>query len=205
MGKPMDITGQRFTHLVALHKDGLTAHRKVLWACQCDCGQRISVIGAHLKNGNTKSCGCKKSGWISEAKFKHGRNPSNDPTYMSWSAMIWRCGHKKRYLERGTKVCPRWASDFSAFLQDMGERPAGTTLDRINNEGHYEPGNCRWAVPAVQSRNTKRNRWFAYAGETLTLTDWATRFGLAPLVVYKRLKRGWDLERALNTPNGRAA
>jgi hypothetical protein len=124
--------------------------------------------------------------------------------------MIQRCTNPKnkrwiRYGGRGIKVCERWQS-FDNFLKDMGQPPIGHTLDRENNDGDYEPGNCRWATRRTQGNNTAVNHRIEYFGKTNTVTEAAREFGLAPRLVFERLKRGDTPERALRTsigPNGR--
>lgn len=140
----------------------------------------------------------------------HGHSYSR--TYRSWSSMKQRCYNPKTtgyeyYGGRGVTVCAKWRGSFEAFLDDMGERPIGKTLDRINNDGPYEPGNCRWADKDTQSRNQSRSHYLTLNGETMVLEDWAERLGLWPRSLRGRLKRGWPLEKALTLPatvkNGR--
>lgn len=139
----------------------------------------------------------------------HGHRRANGglptPEYSTWMSMWARvrgtAGPKSRknYVERGLTVCERWR-DFSAFLADVGPRPAGTTLDRIDNDKGYEPGNCRWAPPRVQHRNKRTNRLLTHNGETLCLQEWAERLGLDPVSLAGRLRRGWPVSDALTKP-----
>jgi hypothetical protein len=138
-------------------------------------------------------------------------------TYTSWQAMKGRCDNPKNpafdnYGGRGIRYCQRWQT-FGSFLDDMGERPSGTTLDRINNEGGYTCGrcvdcaahgwtmNCRWATRAQQSRNNRRNVFLTFNGETLTVGDWAKRIGMCPVVLRYRIRSGWSAEKALTVPS----
>lgn len=130
--------------------------KRQCYLCLCVCGKTWKVIGNNLRIGGTKSCGCTKAKNIRQAKFIHGRN-GYDPTYSTWIAMRRRCYDKKfakyaTYGAKGITVCERW-SEFNNFLADMGERPTGKTLDRIDNTGNYEPKNCRWASSKEQRAN----------------------------------------------------
>lgn len=104
-----------------------------------------------------------------------------------------------RYGGRGVKVYDRWKI-FEDFLTDMGERPDGTTLDRINNDGNYEPGNCRWATRAQQNRNKSDTKMLTYQGKTLCIAEWARELGLDITTFWGRIRRGWSTERAITTP-----
>lgn len=121
-----------------------------------------------------------------------------------WWHMLDRCEdpthpNYPKYGARGIRVCDRWRV-FDQFLQDMGPRPEGTWLERIDNDGPYSPENCRWATPAEQQRNTRRNVRLTFQGETLTVTDWAKRLGCTKFVLHQRIRRGWPVERVLGAP-----
>ena len=163
--KPIeDLTGQTFGRLTVI---GPAARRKYgipTWDCKCQCAVVLPVAGKCLKNGNTQSCGCQRR----ENLSTHGK--SYTPTFSSWSSMLTRCFNPKykRYADyggRGITVCERWRiikrgdDGFKNFLADMGERPDGKTLDRVNNDGNYEPGNCRWATAAEQRSNQRERRY----------------------------------------------
>ena len=135
--------------------------------------------------------------------LKHGQ--SYTPTYVSWRQMLMRCQNPnvrqyQWYGARGIKVCARW-KDFTNFYADMGDRPEGMTLDRLDNDEDYELSNCRWATNSEQSHNKRNNRLIRFNGETLHLTEWAKRLKLSKATLSARLTRyGWSVERALTTP-----
>lgn len=136
----------------------------------------------------------------------HTAEGADSPTYRTWRGMIQRCTNPKAhefssYGGRGIHVCERWLDSFEAFLADMGERPEGTTLDRYpDNDGDYEPGNCRWATRAEQARNSSRARLVEINGETDTIMSWCRRYGINHQTVRYREQRGWDVELAITTP-----
>jgi lambda repressor-like predicted transcriptional regulator len=130
--------------------------------------------------------------------------PLKDPIYDAWSAMKKRCHDPRHrayvwYGARGIRVCERWRKSFAAFAEDMGDRPEGTSLDRIDNDGHYEPGNCRWATRLEQQANLRSNRKLTAFGDTLHLQAWSRRTGIRPNTIRERLERGWAVEAALST------
>ena len=125
--------------------------------------------------------------------------------YGVWCGMRYRCYRErdiryKWYGARGIKVCERWRTSFAAFVEDMGPRPPGHTLDRIDNDGDYSPSNCRWATPIVQTNNARTNKIMFIYGEAMTASDAARRFGLNASANYARLRDGWSDERAATTP-----
>lgn len=133
--------------------------------------------------------------------FKHGMYGT--PTWFSWSQMHRRCAgytpvHKKHYTDKGIKVCERWA-DFNLFLADMGVRPDGKTLDRIDVRGDYCPSNCRWATHQEQMQNRSNSSLLTFEGETKTVSRWARELGMSRATIEKRLKSGWPVEQVLST------
>jgi len=133
---------------------------------------------------------------------------SGTPTYESWHQMIQRCTNPKndsfdRYGGRGIAVCKRWLASFPAFLEDMGARPSFKhSIERCENSGNYEPGNCRWATKKEQQRNMRSNRMLTHDGKTMCLAAWAEQIGLSTLSLSSRLRLGWTVEEALTIPIG---
>lgn len=161
-----------------------------------------------LKRGRTVSCGCRlREVWnesATRAVRTHGMTQT--PEYRTWTRINSRCfdrGSKDypNYGGRGIVVCERWRRSFERFFADMGPRPTGTySIDRIDNDGPYAPGNCRWATPRQQLNNRRTNRRMTAFGRTATASELAELHGIARHVVYSRLDRGWDIEAALTRP-----
>lgn len=160
-----DLTGQRFGRLTVVRRDADVVPGNVRWTCLCKCGKYNSVDRRNLVSGSIRSCGCllvefEQSGG---ARLTHGatRNRRRWPEYYVWAGMIARCEYRKhksyfRYGGRGIKVCERWRNSFQAFITDMGRRPEPKlTIDRKDNDGNYEPGNCYWATQKQQAANRK--------------------------------------------------
>lgn len=198
-----DLKGRRFHRLLVLSYAGRTGTKQThAWMCRCDCGEKRIIRGDHLRAGQ-KSCGC----FGKEVRIKkhttHGMSRSKD--YFRWQGMIERCKpmnkDHKNYYDKGVMVCDRWSKSFEAFISDMGKCPKEkTSIDRINSDGNYEPGNCRWATWSQQSRNKRTNRLLEFRGITRCVTDWAKELGISRCSIFSRLCRGWSVERILTTP-----
>ncbi|HLS58170.1 MAG TPA: hypothetical protein VK022_00950 [Paracoccaceae bacterium] len=158
------------------------------WLCRCDCGTEKEVLHQSLQlalrseTGGSRSCGC----LAVERATRHGHAAHSRPSseYMAWLAAKKRCANPRNasyrtYGGRGVAMCRRWTDSFEAFLEDLGPKPhPAWSLDRISPDGGYEPGNCRWAPPIVQSRNRRSTRWFVFEGQTCTIGEVARFFGI---------------------------
>jgi hypothetical protein len=163
-----ELAGRRFGKLVVEAFVGVNDHGHATWLCLCDCGNKTTVSTGILKRSWKRSCGCLRRGdhWNRRGNLRHGHTTNDhgsrrqSATYRTWGDMIQRCTNPKQpnyryYGGRGITICERWLA-FDNFLADMGERPDGLEIDRINNDGNYEPGNCRWATRSQQVRNRRR-------------------------------------------------
>lgn len=166
MGKFIDITGQKFGRLTALDHTRLDGRKEIYWRCTCECGGSKYVMSQNLRTGKIQSCGCLLRETTGKRRRTHGQSRSvpggkASPEYRAWTAMRERCNYPKavgykNYGGRGITVCAEWQEDFQAFFDHIGPRPSPKhSVDRVDNEGHYEPGNVRWATRAEQARNTR--------------------------------------------------
>lgn len=196
----IDLTGKQFNRWFVVSRAGSDSNRHALWLCRCNCGTEKCVDGRWLKA--RRSGGCRKCRTYEGKKPIHGRSAINDKTYIAWCSMISRCYNTNKpiyrdYGGRGIVVCPRWKNSFQKFIADMGEAPAGLSLDRIDNNGSYEKSNCRWATPREQAMNTRRNRLLDYHGQTMCVSRWSQTLGIKSKTIVSRLRRGWSVEDAL--------
>lgn len=170
------------------------------YLCLCSCGNTKTVQHSHLHSGHTKSCGCLKTKSIIDRLTTHGHSFST--TYKAWQNMKIRCNNKSHkswpdYGGRGITVCGCWSRSFKSFLTDMGQKPDGMELDRINNDGNYEQGNCRWTTHSINTRNRRSNVLITFNGTTLTLIEWSEKTGISFKALRHRIARGWTVERLL--------
>lgn len=168
--------------------------------CRCVCGAIKEVNIPNMRRGLSQGCGCLRH----EVRPTMTHGLSHTREYKVWVGIRKRCTNPatkgyENYGGRGITIAPEW-ENFERFWADMGRCPKGHTIERINNDGNYEPGNCRWATRAEQAVNTRHVRWLTLNGETHTLTDWARKLGLRSQILTKRLARGWSLENALTLP-----
>lgn len=202
MSRLIDLTGQRFGRLTAIERDRTTKSRKPAWNCRCDCGNEITVYGVYLRNGSTKSCGCLSIDLLKERSKTHGMSKSR--LYGIWAGIKSRCKNPQRkkfpdYGGRGIKVCEEWDNSFEAFRDwaiANGYRD-DLTIDRKDNDGDYDPSNCRWITTKQQSNNRRSNINITHRGETHNLTEWSSITGIPMGTIRRRIERGWSPEEAL--------
>lgn len=201
MAPRQDLRGHKFGRLSVLCETspiidsrGKTRRR---WTCRCECGNVRDVRGEDLMSGNSTSCGCLQKQKAAERFLTHGgsRRSNRMPEYELWVRMRQRCAnpndHKfKDYGGRGIRVCSRWEESFESFFADMGPRPDHRhSIDRIDNDGNYEPGNCRWALPDIQGKNRRTVIWIETEGGPITASEYAHRNGINPKRLYKHMGR----------------
>lgn len=173
-----DLAGKTFGRLTALSRVGVDSGGHVLWLCRTELGGEVVRNESYIKS------------------LVRRREPEREV----WKSMLGRCRRHREYGGRGIKVCAEWEASFEVFLRDMGPRPGkGWSLDRIDVDGDYEPGNCRWANDKRQARNKRGTVKITYKGETLSVPDWSDRLGISRSVIYRRLRAGLPVEDILSS------
>jgi hypothetical protein len=201
----LDLVGQTFGRLLVVARVESTRHGKRRWLVECTCGVRKEVTGGNLTTGQVLSCGCLSRERTTQRNTTHGLHSRAE--YEVWKSLRQRCfnPHKANFRDyggRGIKVCERWES-FSNFLADMGPPPTPAhSIDRVNNDGDYEPANCRWATIAEQCNNTRANVVFESGGKRMTMSQWARASGIGLTTIHGRLRRGWPGAQAVSVPVG---
>lgn len=200
MSKFLDLSGKKFGKLYVVEIDKNPSNKRIKWICLCDCGKITSVASHQLVSGNTKSCGCIRY----ETKNQtHGMRHTR--IYEIWCGIKKRCYNKNdknypKYGGRGISVCEEWKNDFSIFFSwaiSHGYKD-NLTIDRINNNGNYEPNNCRWITHAEQQRNRTNNIFIEKDGIKKTLSEWALEMNINPKVAYQRYKRNIDTQKNID-------
>lgn len=190
-----EFIGRRFGRLVVIeYKNYKNTY------VECDCGNQKRVCAGSLSRGLTTSCGCVRREMLGSRNRTHGMTGLRE--YSIWKNIKSRCFNKsnpryERWGGRGITMCERWALSFTDFLADMGSCPEKFSIDRINNDGNYEPGNCRWASPQEQANNTRRNIIVEHEGRRQNVSQWARELGLKPVNVHHRIFRGVAPHKAL--------
>lgn len=208
MRERLQLAGQTFGRLYVIEYVGVTAvQRHSLWRCLCSCGDDENIVivqGRNLVNGGTKSCGCLSKEVTSTRSTTHGKSRTTE--YRIWSGIKDRCLNPNSrdfpgWGGRGIKMCQQWQESFETFLDDVGGRPGKEfSLDRVDNEKGYEPGNVRWATMTEQHRNRRGNILLTFGGVTLPLPTMAEQYGMTRDSLQHRLDQGWSVERSLTTP-----
>ncbi len=199
----VDRIGERFGRLVVIER-ATSSPKGARWICRCDCGNSHLVSASNLRSGSVRSCGCFLRENRSQFATTHGRTKTSE--YVIWRTMRARCQNPRRpeyhrYGGRGISVCERWSSSFEKFFADMGPRPsAAHSLDRRDNDGNYEPDNCRWATPQEQYNNRSSCRVVVYCGQQMTLTQAVELAGTSYAAIERRIRKGWDPILAIETP-----
>lgn len=202
MSKLIDITGRRFGRLTVIERAGSNKYG-AKWKCECDCGNISVVLGAKLRNGHTKSCGCLVVEHIENVNKTYGMSDSR--IHYIWGNMKGRCYNENdqaydRYGGRGITVCDEWREDFTAFVDwaFANGYADNLTLDRRDNDGNYCPENCRWATYKTQANNRRNSRPLTFNGETKSLSEWCEEYGKKRDTVRYRIRHGWTFEEAFD-------
>lgn len=210
--KAKDLTGMNFGFLTVIKRVENIGSRTA-YLCRCQCGKEKVIAALNLTTGKTISCGCYKDKRCGEKFRTHGLTETR--LYNVWSGIHFRCGenskgaNRKNYFLRGIRVCDEWSgkNGFQAFHDwayshgyDENAPKGRCTIDRIDVNGNYEPSNCRWVSVDIQANNTTKTKYITYRGETLSLGEAASKYCIPRVVLWKRLRRGWDVETAIETP-----
>lgn len=207
MGAFIPLMGKTFGYLTVVSREENGPRNRARWNCICSCGNATTVESCRLVGGYTKSCGCyaRELARKGDSRRTHGLSQTNE--YNAWTQIKRRCLNSRskdyaKYGGRGISICEKWLS-YEGFLADMGKRPtAKHSIDRIDNDGNYEPGNCRWATYTEQNRN-RRNTLFVTIDEvTRPLREWSEISGINHVCIYERLRQGVDAKRAVFSPLG---
>ncbi len=204
----IDLLGQRFGRLEVIARNGVNAYGAAMWLCRCDCGNTVTKRGSALRSNHTKSCGCLhdelSSMRITKQNTVHGM--SNTRLYEIWIDMKKRCHNinhwaYSRYGERGIAVCKEWQI-FEPFYKwaIANGYSDNLSIDRIDNDGNYEPSNCRWASRKVQANNKSNNVRYKYEDNNYTISELSDMFGISYQTLRSRIENyGWSVEKALTT------
>lgn len=201
-----NISGMRFGRLTVQSREGSNSLWQAKWRCVCDCGNTIVALGRSLRDGNTTSCGCYRDDQCSAAQYKHGH--TGTPLYVVFNSMVSRCNNPSNksfesYGGRGISVCEEWINSKEKFFEwsmANGYRP-DLQIDRIDNNGNYEPSNCRWVTCEENNNNRRSNIFISHLGKTQTIEQWARELNISGSTIQQRLKRGCSVDTCLSTNN----
>lgn len=205
--KVIDITNKRFNYLTAI-KFSHRIKNHSYWIFRCDCGREIVIEKSRVVGGRNKSCGCKKNELCKLAKLTHGDSRFSEyrNLFFVWCGIKQRCFYKnhicyKNYGGRGITMCDEWLNDYSIFKKWSlnNNYKYGLKIDRINNNGNYEPNNCRWVSNKENCRNTRKNKTIFYNNEHHCISEWCEIYNISASLFYNRKKLGWDLDKIFNT------
>lgn len=192
--------GQVFSMLTAIEEKGKDKRQNLTWLFQCECGNSLIATVSNVISENTKSCGC----LATIGKATH--SACGTPEHKAWGSIKDRCFcptncNYKYYGARGITMCAEWRTSFRAFYNHIGPRPSSShSIDRIDVNGNYEPGNVRWATALEQANNRRNNKLIEFNGTALTCSQWSVRLRFNRRTVHSRLRDGWSVEKALTTP-----
>lgn len=192
MGKVQNISGNKYGKLTVISFAGLSLDKHATWLCKCDCGVEKIIRANKLKMGYTKSCGC----LLGESHLESSLKRKKSKEYRTWQHMKSRCHNPntsgfENYGGRGIIVCAEWRNSYLTFLRDMGRSPSEYhSIDRIDNNGNYEPSNCKWATRSEQNSNTRRTRFIRYKGEEKTITQWSEELKINRTTLSRMIKKG---------------
>lgn len=196
----IDLTNKQFGRLTVVALFGKKSDEWA-WLCFCNCGGQKVILGTHLRSGKTRSCGCLSAEIAGARQRTHGMTYTSE--FTTWQTCKARCynpkNHKyKNYGARGIKMCQKWMESFAAFFHDMGNKPSPKhSIHRINNDGDYEPGNCKWATYKEQARNRTNNRFIEVGGERITVAEFAERNNIDQRIIHSRLNKGCPVSELL--------
>jgi len=211
-GKIRDLTGLKFNRLLVIKKLGTNKNKQIEWLCKCDCGKTKIVTSYLLTSGERKSCGClhkenicRNIPKLKELNKTHGE--TNTRLYHIWRGIKERCNVNtnkayKWYGAKGIKIYAPWNNDYVKFrdwAKNNGYRD-DLSIDRINNNGNYEPSNCRWVDKIAQGNNKSNNRWVTYKNQTKTISQWSRELNIPFHIIWNRLHRGWSVENTFEKP-----
>ena len=202
MRKGIDLTSMRFGRLIAL-RQVVGPNPKITgayWVCVCDCGVEKVIRGQDLRNGLTRSCGCFNLDRRRELKTTHGQ--SKHYLFKTWEGMVSRCHNPndkdyRTYGARGIEVCELWRDDPAQFFKDMGPRPEGTSIDRVDGDDDYRPGNCRWATALEQGANRSNANLGTVNGHVMHLAAAARKYGIHESTILRRIQKGMTMHEAV--------